>query len=224
MKTKLLRNFTLEDLQALEESLEEKREKVYIELPRVPRVSLKNYKALAKQIRETITDTGISPDTWEDFLDYFDLKLKAKGRYSETTLDKAIETYLRKRLGYKITDIWKEVIEAYKSITGKLLIPPPEIQNLLMKELEIEELSKLPDIEVILVEREPVKQKAVPEASDVKQGKRKRKRKKLQKVKLKPAEFRELIERLKKKSKKVYIFYVKDGRKITGIVVFYEKP
>ncbi len=222
---KLFKNFTIEDLEELEESIEQK-EKVYIELPKVPKVSLKNYKEIASEIREAITQSGISPDTWEDFLDYFDLKLKTKGRYSENTLDKALETFLRKRLGYRITDVWKEVIEAYKNITGKYIAPPPEIQNFLMKELEIQELMKIPEIDVVVVEK-PVKQIVDPSGKNVKHRKSYKKKeikKRLKRKRLKPKVFKTLIEKLKAKSKKIWIFYIGDGKKLTGIVVFYEKP
>ncbi len=224
---KLLKNFTWKDLEEIENSLEDDtKEKVFISLPKVPKVSLRNYKALAKDIREATTQSGISPDTWEDFLDYFNLKLKTKGKYSETTLDKAIETYLRKRLGYKITDVWQEIIEAYRSITSKPLIPPPEIQNLLMQELEIRELMKLPNVEVVIVEKSAVKQKTGSGPRSVKHTKPPKPsiKKRTRKLKVKPSKFKELIENLKAKSKKLYIFYVKDGRKIIGVLVFYEKP
>ncbi len=218
---KLLKNFTWKDLEEIEESLdrEEEKEKVYITLPKVPKVSLRNYKQIAHQIREAITSSGISPDTWEDLLDYFNLKIKRKGKYAETTLDKALETYLRKRLGWKVTDIWREVIEAYGSITEKPLIPPPEIQSLLTQEMEIYELMKLPNIEVVIVERQ-----GKPKAPEPKKPRATTIKKRTRRVRVKPSDFKKLIEELKAKSKKLYIFYVKDGRKIVGVLIFYEKP
>ncbi|RUM29844.1 MAG: hypothetical protein DSY42_05690 [Aquifex sp.] len=234
---KLLKNFTIEEIEALEESLEEKKkEKVYVELPKIPKVSLRNYKALAREIREAITRSGISPDTWEDFLDYFNLKLKKKGKYAETTLDKAIETYLRKRLGWKITDVWREVIGAYKDIEGKYMLLPSDVLELLTVEEEIRSLSNLPDVEVVLIEKKKEekgekkkprrgKSKLVPVP---KRSSRKTKTKpiweRLKTLKVKGKEWEKFIKELKKKHKNLYIFYVKEGKKFKGVIIFYEKP